>query len=117
MFATYSNVTATNVTFTNNTVQAGSGGVGYKVDKWNRADGLGGAASFQNNVVTINGLTASDNHASGGDGSQYGGYSNGGGLFFELSTASVISAHAGETTPPPAVLEPQTKAVSAEVER
>ena len=98
MYATYSNVTGTNVTFSNNSVQAGSGGVGYQSETWNRADALGGGASFQNNTVTFTGLTATGNHTTGGAGSQYGGFSNGGGLFFELATATVVSATLQDNT-------------------
>lgn len=89
LFATDSNVVANNITFTNNSVQAGSGGRGYKDNIWDRADALGGGAAFQLNTVTINGVTASQNQVVAGSGSVYGGYADGGALFLELSTATV----------------------------
>ena len=91
LFATHSNVTAENVTFINNRVQAGSGGIGYLGQTWDRADGLGGGAAFQNNAVTLVNVLARQNDALGGYGTRYGGFADGGGLYFERSVANVIS--------------------------
>lgn len=90
LFATgTSNVTASNITLTNNVAQAGSGGVGWLGSTWNTADGLGGGAAFQLNAVTIDGVTAVGNQARGGSGSSQGGTGSGGGLLFELNTGTV----------------------------
>lgn len=85
---TGSHVNATNLTLTNNQAIGGSGGVGIDA-QGNRPDGLGGGAALQVNNVVMDGITATGNQAIAGTGTTYGGYGDGGGLFFEVSTGVV----------------------------
>ncbi|MGB0385260.1 MAG: hypothetical protein ACPGWR_10590 [Ardenticatenaceae bacterium] len=94
LFATeFSHVTGEELIFSNNKALAGSGGVGYKgSDILNRADGLGGGAAFSiNTVVNLSNVTASGNQTVGGQGSEFGGFANGGAFFFELSQGTITN--------------------------
>jgi hypothetical protein len=80
-----SNVVGTDLTFTNNTAQAGnsSGGTGTAPDG-ETADGLGGALAVQtNSKVTLTGVNARGNKAVGGSAANQGGSGLGGAFFAE----------------------------------
>lgn len=90
VFATmYSDVVAKGLIIRRNTVQAGSGGRGYRANEWDRADGLGGGAAFQYNSVDLRNILVEGNIAKAGYGSEYGGFGAGGGLFFEYSSGVI----------------------------
>lgn len=86
-----SHVTANGIVLTGNVAEAGSGGQGYLNNAWDRADGLGGGAAMQYNQVSIVGVTATGNQATGGAGALYGGYACGGGLFFEHNASVYVA--------------------------
>ncbi len=93
-----SSLGATNLTLTNNQAIAGSGGIGYGSNISDRADALGGGAAIMLSTATINGLTATNNQIVAGSGSQYGGFADGGGLFFEGATATVSDGLISDNT-------------------
>ncbi len=86
-----SHITANRLTLINNSVQGGSGGVGYKGNTYDRADGLGGGAAIQYSTANMNFITVTGNTATGGNGSQYGAYGAGGGLFFEHTPSATVT--------------------------
>lgn len=85
---TGSHVNATNLTLTNNQAIGGSGGAGVDA-RGERPDGLGGGAALQVNNVVMDGIIVTGNEAIAGTGKTFGGYGDGGGLFFEVSTGEV----------------------------
>ncbi|MCI0520175.1 MAG: hypothetical protein L0Z70_07935 [Chloroflexi bacterium] len=97
LYTYQSALTGVNLTFTNNTAQAGnSSGSGVSSDGM-RADALGGAAGFQiGSNVSLQNVTAVGNLALGGDAgvssSTYGGGAFGGALHTEKTTFSLKQA-------------------------
>ena len=82
-------VVAKNLTFRNNRVIGGDGGIGKGSDNL-PADALGGGGAFQYSRVSIEGVIAENNTVTGGAASQQGGTASGGGLFFEINTDTVV---------------------------
>lgn len=88
LFATaQSGVDGERLRFERNEAIAGSGGQGFLGNPWDRADALGGGATFQYNWVSLKFATFISNTARAGFGSQYGGFGTGGGVLFEFSDA------------------------------
>jgi hypothetical protein len=87
-----SHIFGDNITFRDNSVTGGSGGSGRTSDH-ERSDGLGGAASFQFNQVTLTNITAIGNNSKGGSDATEAGSGIGGAFFFERSNGSIIGAH------------------------
>lgn len=87
-------ITANNLTFTNNTAQAGSSnGSGSSGSDYADAQG-GGAAIHNYSIATLDNIVATGNRASGGDAPNgNGGGSFGGGLYAERATAVFSNVH------------------------
>ena len=93
IYAYFSTLTGTNLTFTNNTARAGDFS-GSGLDAGLYADALGGAAGFCNSNTTLNHVTATGNQVLGGDAGTNGGAGGGfgGAIFNEKGNFSIADA-------------------------
>jgi len=88
---TNSNVTADNLTLTRNRLQAGNGGTGSQdATGYLRADALGGGAAFFESQITLKYINVSENNITAGQGSAFGGFGDGAGLYFEKLTSALV---------------------------
>lgn len=89
-----STVTGSDLTFTDNLAQSGnSSGSGQSGDG-ERADAFGGAAAFQiNSTIRLEGVTARNNRAIGGNAGVYAGGGFGGAFMGEQANISIVGAN------------------------
>ena len=104
LFVYDSTVVAEDATFTNNLAQGGnSPGSGMSQINGLNADALGGAVAVENGNITLTRIVVTDNHVKGGNATQIGGGSYGGGIFVEgvppvISSVSITDAYVANNT-------------------